>query len=84
MANLFNGYRSVKNIEPCTVDDEEHAFANNSAINNAQCSWSQYLISSILLVLLVTIATLNITPYIRLHRQMALTVEASRSTFGKI
>ena len=84
MAKLLDGYRPIKDIEPFTVDDEKDAFVNNSAINNAERWRSHYFINSILIVLLVMLVTFNVAINIRLQRQMALTVEASRSRFGKI
>ena len=84
MAKLFNSYRPIKDTEPCTIDDEKHAFTINGDINNVQRSWSDHLINSIFVVLLVTIATLNVTLHTQLRRQMTLTEEASLSKFGKV
>ena len=84
MAKLFNGYRHIENIEPCAVDDEEHALAFHGPINNAERSWSHYRTNPMLFMLLVLSVTLNVTTNVQLHRQRALNAEATRSKFGKM
>ena len=67
MAKVLDGYRPIKSIEHCIVDDEKHAFADDSAVNNAKRSRSHYRIYPILFVLLVLSVTLNVATDLQLH-----------------